>query len=224
MSNATDLIIFGSGQLAEVAKTYFDAHGSLRVIGFTVDAAYQQANTFCGLPVAAWEDLEKHFPPDRVQVIGPISYRRLNQFRRDRHQEGKRRGYRFASFVHPAAHVYADSIGENSFILEANIIQPRVRIGEGAIIWSNNHIGHHASIGDYCFIASTITIGSNARIGSGSFISGCSAIDPGAEVGENNIVMPLAYVKGQTPPGSVVEGDKASAISRVPSARIMHLF
>src|SRR4051794_33185280 len=108
-----DVVVFGAGQLAEVVKAYIDAHGPDRVVGFTVDGEYRTGDTFHGLPLVAWDRLEDRFPPAAVKLLGPISYRRLNGFRRDRHLEGKARGYEFASFVHPAAHVYATEIGEN---------------------------------------------------------------------------------------------------------------
>jgi acetyltransferase-like isoleucine patch superfamily enzyme len=214
-----DLVIFGAGQIAEVAMTYIDAHGPYRVVGFTVDAAYVTAPTFHGLPVVAWEELETRFPPDAVRLIGPLSYRRLNEFRRDRHQEGKARGYTFASFIHPGAHVYAESIGENAFILEANVVQPFVRIGVGAMIWSHNHIGHHSTIGDYCFMASGTTIGSTVRIGDRCFIAGMVGIEPGSEIGSDCIVLPKALIDGKLAAGSVVRRGGTEA-SNIPSSRL----
>ena len=35
----SDIVVFGAGQIAEVAKVYIDAHGEDRIVGFTVDAA-----------------------------------------------------------------------------------------------------------------------------------------------------------------------------------------
>ena len=160
-----DVVIFGAGQIAEVAKTYIDAHGPIGSLASPSISAYLGAETFHGLPVVAWERLEQHFPPHSIALLGPLSYRRINEFRRDRHLEGKARGYRFASFVHPASHVYTAEIGENCFILENNVIQPFVRIGDGVIIWSGNHVGHHAVIGDYCFLASQVGLGGGVQVG-----------------------------------------------------------
>ena len=39
-----DIVVFGAGQIAEVAKVYIDAHSPDRIVGFTVDAAYRHAN------------------------------------------------------------------------------------------------------------------------------------------------------------------------------------
>ncbi len=119
---------------AEVAKAYLEAHTVHRVVGFTVDPAYATSDRFCDLPLVAWDRLEEAFPPDRVELLGPISYRLLNEFRRDRFFEGKARHYRFASFIHPDCLHYANEIGEHCFI-GPSVIEPGARIGNNVIVW-----------------------------------------------------------------------------------------
>ena len=217
-----DIVIFGAGQIAEVAKVYIDAHSSDRIVAFTVDAAFKKSETFHGLPLMAWEDLEKKFPPGSVKLLGPLSYQNLNELRRDRHLEGKRRGYEFASFIHPASHVYTEDIGENCFILEANVIQPFVHIGAGLMMWSGNHIGHHAQIGDYCFISTHVGLGSGVRLGERCFLAGKVGIDSGVEIGAGCFLGGGAVVKKKLPPDSVVPGPE-DAVAAYPSSRLKRL-
>jgi sugar O-acyltransferase (sialic acid O-acetyltransferase NeuD family) len=217
-----DVVIFGAGQIAEVAKVYMDAYGADRIVGFTVDTAYRHAEAFQGLPLVAWEQLEDHFPAGSVKLLGPLSYRRLNDFRRERHLEGKARGYAFASFVHPASHVYTRDIGENCFILENNVIQPFVRIGDSVIIWSSNHIGHHAVVGDYCFLASQVGLGGGVRVGARSFLAGKAGIESGVEIGEACFIGTAAIVKKNLPAETVVPGE-ADAIAPYPNSRLKRL-
>jgi sugar O-acyltransferase (sialic acid O-acetyltransferase NeuD family) len=217
-----DVVIFGAGQIAEVAKVYMDAHSTNRIVGFTVDTAYRNAETFQGLPLVAWERLEDHFPAGSVKLLGPLSYRRLNDFRRERHLEGKARGYAFASFVHPASHVYTHDIGENCFILENNVIQPFVRIGDGVMIWSGDHIGHHAVVGDYCFLASQVGLGGGVRVGARSFLAGKAGIESGVEIGEACFIGTAAIVKKNLPAETVVPGE-ADTIAPYPSSRLKRL-
>src|SRR5439155_1817769 len=131
-----DIVFFGTGHSAEVAKVYIESHSEHRIVGFTVDAQYATAATFHDLPLVPCQRLEEFFPPDQVELLGPISYARMNEFRRDRYLEGKARNYRFASFIHPDCHIYTKDIGEHCFILEANIIEPFARIGDNVVIWS----------------------------------------------------------------------------------------
>lgn len=216
------VVVFGAGSIAEVAKVYLDRHSSDRVVGFTVDAAYRTADTFQGLPLVAWERLEERFPPDTVKLLGPLSYRRLNDFRRERHQEGKARGYAFASFIHPASHIYTDDIGENCFILENNVIQPFVQIGAGVMMWSGNHIGHHAVIGDYCFLSSQVGIGGGVRLGRGCFLAGKAGVEAGVELGDACFLGTATIVLKDLPAESVVLGT-ADPVAPYPSSRLKRL-
>ena len=218
-----DIVVFGAGRIAEVAKVYLDAHSADRVVGFTVDAAYQTADTFNGLPLVAWERLEERFPPGAVKLLGPLSYQRLNDFRRERHQEGKARGYAFTSFVHPASHVYTADIGENCFILENNVIQPYVRIGKGVMIWSGSHIGHHAIVGDYCFLSSHVGIGGGVKLGAGCFLAGKAGVESGLEVGDECFIGAGTVVLRNLPARSVVSTRKAATIAKFSSDRLKRM-
>jgi acetyltransferase-like isoleucine patch superfamily enzyme len=201
-----DILVFGAGQIADVARVYIGAHGPDRIVGFTVDAAHKTANTFSGLPLVEWEDLERHYPPGSVKLIGPLSYRRLNEFRRDRHLDGKRRGYTFTSFVHPGCFSYTTDIGENCFILEGNVLQPFSKIGTGVMMWSSNHIGHHATVGDYCFLASQVAVGGSARIGERTFMAGRVGVESGVTVGSGCFLDTAVVIKRDLPDESVVRG------------------
>jgi acetyltransferase-like isoleucine patch superfamily enzyme len=199
-----EVVIFGVGQIAEVAKAYLDKFGGDRVVGFTVDQTFLTTTEFKGLPVVAWETLEKRFPPGSVKLLGPLSYQKLNELRRDRHLEGKERGYEFASFIHPSTHNMAESVGENCFILENCTLQPYVRIGRGVIIWSATHIGHHSAIEDFCFLSSLVGIASGVRIGSCSLIGGQVGVDNGVTVGPSAYIESRAMIRRNVPPRSVV--------------------
>lgn len=51
------LVIFGSGDIAQLAHYYFSRDSDYEVVAFTVDAAYVQGDSFCDLPVVAFEQL-----------------------------------------------------------------------------------------------------------------------------------------------------------------------
>jgi sugar O-acyltransferase (sialic acid O-acetyltransferase NeuD family) len=217
-----DVVIFGAGQIAEVAKVYMDRDGTDRVVGFTVDAAYLQNERLSGLPVVPWEELDGRFPPGEIRLLGPLSFRRMNEFRRDRHQEGLKRGYQFTSFIHPKSHIYTDDIGENCFILENNIVQPFARIGRGVMMWSGNHVGHHASIGDYCFLASQVGIAGASVIGERCYLAGKAGVEMGVTVGDGSYIGSATLVRKDLPEASVVP-PVASVIAPFTAERIKRL-
>ncbi|WP_034641367.1 acetyltransferase [Desulfovibrio inopinatus] len=218
-----DIVVFGAGQIADVARVYIDMHGPDRIVAFTVDAAYCTANTFAGRPLVPWEELERHFPQNQVQLLGPLSFRRLNEFRQTRYLEGLGRGYTFTSFIHPECKNYAQSIGDNCFILEGNTLQPFVTVGNNVIIWSNNHIGHHTSIEDHCFLTSVIGVSSNVSIGEGSFICGGALIDYGVRIGARSFVGFGTHILKNLPSESVVPHMPQSRIAPYSSQRMKRL-
>ncbi|WP_135507100.1 acetyltransferase [Roseovarius aestuariivivens] len=183
------VVIFGTGQFAQTVTVYLERESEHEIFGYTVDAVYRNGQaSLLGKPVFAWETLEDHFAPSDGVLFGPISFRGMNRFRAERYAEGKARGYDFLTFVHPASHVYSEEIGENCLILEANTIQPFVRIGNNVVIWSGNHIGHHTEIGDHCFLTSHVGISGNCRIGPSCFFAGKSGVSDNVAIGEQCLV------------------------------------
>ena len=199
-----DIVLFGVGEVASVAKYYLDHFSEDRVVGYTVDAAYVREDRLDGLPVVAWENLHERFAPGSVQLLGPLSYQRLNDFRRERHLEGKSRGYDFASFIHPSTHNCAASIGENAFILEGCTLPPYCVVGVGAILWSAVHIGHHCRIGDFVFLSSQVGLSSGVHIEDCCMIGGQVGIINGITVGASSYIESRAVLRRNVPPHSVV--------------------
>lgn len=194
----TDIVLFGTGTMAEVVEAYLRAHSDFRIVGYTVDAAFRKADSLNDKPLVDWESLEQHFPPAQVKLFGPMTYKRMNTVRRDRYLEGKARGYDFVSFIHPHSHIYTDKIGENCLILEANVIQPFVTIGNNVIIWSTNHIGHHVTIEDHVFIASQVGIAGNSRIGAECYLAGQAGVTHGLSIGRGTAILNGALVAKDT--------------------------
>jgi sugar O-acyltransferase (sialic acid O-acetyltransferase NeuD family) len=218
-----DLVIFGTGHSAEVVRIYLGRYSTHRIVGFTVDAPYATADRFHDLPVVPWDRLEEFFPPDQVELLGPISYAGMNELRRDRYREGTARHYRFASFVHPDTHIHADHVGGHCFILEKTIVEPFVRIGDNAVIWGGCHIGHNTVIGDDCFLSGDVLLGARVRIGNRCFLAARAAVRGDVTIGDACLLGFGVTVQRDLVPGSVVVDGTQNRISRAPSSRVSRL-
>ncbi len=218
-----EIVIFGAGMSAEVAKAYLEAHTEHRIVGFTVDAAYAASDQFCGLPLVPWERLEDSFPPDRVELLGPISCRLMNEFRRDRYLEGKARQYRFASFIHPDCFFYANEIGEHCFILGQTIIEPGARIGDNVVIWGGCYIAHHCVIGDHTFLSGRAGVAGRTKIGERCFLGMQVAVTEGLTIGAGSLISKGAFVTRDLPPNSVVRRGCEGKVMPFPSSRVRRL-
>jgi sugar O-acyltransferase (sialic acid O-acetyltransferase NeuD family) len=165
------VVIFGAGSYAEVATVYLTRDGAREVLAYTVHGEYARDDSFSGLPLVPFEELLDTYPPDRVELLVALGYQGLNRARREIYEHCKRLGYGFVTYVSSRAMVMSEHpIGENSFVFEANVIQPFVEIGDNVVLWSGNHIGHHSTIGDHCFIASHAVVSGHVKIGESCFV------------------------------------------------------
>jgi sugar O-acyltransferase (sialic acid O-acetyltransferase NeuD family) len=218
-----DIVIFGASAGAQVAYAYVKRYSGDRVVGFTVDADYATSDRFEGLPLVAWERLEEEFPSSQVKLLGPISYRRLNELRRARYLEGKARGYSFTSFVHPTCVIDAREIGEHCFILAGTVIEPYASIGNNVVVWGRTYIGHHSVLGDHCFISGEVVIGAGTRVGEGCFIGIRAGTTPGTAIGDGCFVSAGVLVTKDIPSGSVIRRAGQISVASVPADRIRRL-
>lgn len=221
--SVADLVVFGAGDIAELARFYFTHDSAHRVVAFTVDAAYLTEPTFDGLPVVPFEEMASRFPADRHAAFVALSYTRLNAVRAEKCAALRQLGYSLVSYVSSRATVFTDfQAGDNCFILEDNTIQPRVRIGNNVTLWSGNHIGHHATIEDDVFVSSHVVVSGGVTIGAGSFLGVNSTIRDHVRIGRRCVLGAGAVVLGDTPDDSVY-APTATARSPVPSTRLRRI-
>lgn len=199
------VVVFGTGQIAELAVHYFRSDSEREVVALTVDAAFLDGEQAMGLPVAPFESIAVDYPPEECDLFIALSYKRRNRRRRERFLAGREAGYRFASYVSSRATILNDYvIGENCFILENNTIQPFVKVGHDTTLWSGNHVGHHSHIGSHVFVASHVVISGNVDVHDGVFLGVNATLRDGITVGEEAIIGAGALVMEDVPPQAVI--------------------
>lgn len=215
-----NLVIFGMRQIAEVCSFYFEHDSEYRVVAFTVDGAFLDADTFCGRPVVPFEEVSTRFPTVDHDLFVALSYARMNQLRAEKFAAAKALGYRLARYVSSKAITWPGlAVGENSFLMEANVIQPFTSIGNDTILWSGNHIGHHARIGDHCFLASHVVVSGGVEIGDHCFVGVNATLRDGIKIAPRCLIGAGALVTKDTKPDEVYAAT-ATATSAVPSSRL----
>ena len=216
----TPLVIFGAGDIAQLAQFYFSSDSSYEPVGFTVDARYLTESTYCGLPVVPFEEVATMYPPDAYAIFVALSYSKLNAVRKSKYLAAKALGYRMPSYVSSRATVLNEGrIGDNCFILEDNTIQPFAVIGSNVTLWSGNHIGHHSIIRDHCFIASHVVVSGGVEIGESCFVGVNATLRDHITVGEKCVVGAGAMLLADAAPGGVYIGE-ATERSKVPSTKL----
>jgi sugar O-acyltransferase (sialic acid O-acetyltransferase NeuD family) len=221
--NKKPLVIFGAGDIAQLAHFYFTTDSDYEVVAFTIDSDYLTEQTFCGLPVICFEEITKHYSPDQYAFFIALSYSKLNELRKQKYLAAKALGYQIASYISSQATVQNDGrIGENCFIFEDNTIQPFVTIGNNVTLWSGNHIGHHSTIKDHCFIASHVVVSGGVEIGEQCFIGVNATLRDHIKIGEKCVVGAGTLLLADAEPEGVYIGT-ATQRSKVPSTRLKSL-
>ncbi|PKH15762.1 transferase [Pseudomonas sp. 43NM1] len=216
----TPLVIFGAGDIAQLAHYYFSTDSDYEVVAFTVDSAYLNDTQFCNLPVCAFEDLEAHYPPGENELFVALSYSKINAIRKEKYLAAKSMGYRLASYISSHATVLNEErIGENCFVLEDNTIQPFVTLGNNVTLWSGNHIGHHSTIRDHVFIASHVVVSGGVDIGEQCFIGVNATLRDHIKIGERCVVGAGTLLLSDAEPEGLYVGG-ATERSKVPSTKL----
>lgn len=214
------LVIFGTRQIAEVTAFYFEKDSDYDVVAFTVDGAFLKEASFFGKPVVPFEEVLKRFPTSEHDLFVAIGYGKMNKLRAEKFAAAKALGYTLARYVSSKAITWPNlTMGENSFVMEANVIQPFATIGADSILWSGNHIGHHARIGDHCFLASHIVVSGNVDIGDYCFIGVNVTLHDGIKIAPRCLIGAGSLITKHTKPDEVY-APTATAASKVPSSRV----
>lgn len=198
-----EIVIFGLGDNAELAKYYFEHDSKYKVIAFTVDEPYKDREIFCGLPVIGFEDISDNYDNTAIGMFIAIGYGDMNKNRESAYHRAKKKGWKLVNYISSRATILTDDIGDNNFILEDNTIQPFVSIGNNNVIWSGNHIGHHGTIGDHNFITSQVTISGRVGISNNCFIGVNSSIRDHIKISEFTLIGAHSWISKSTKPYEV---------------------
>ena len=165
------LILFGIGDIAQIAHDYFERDTPYEIAAFCLDKDYREVDTYMDKPMVDFDNIEDKFPPAEYDMFIALSYTNMNRLRAKKFAEAEAKGYLLTSYISPkCSYLSKFECGKNCFIFEDNTIQPYVKIGDNVTLWSGNHIGHHSEIKDHNFISSHVVISGHCTIESYCFL------------------------------------------------------
>lgn len=208
------VIIFGVLDTAELAHYYLEHDSEHEVVAFSVNREYIQEESFRGLPLVAFEDVETIFPPAEYSFFAPMTGRNMNRNREAIYNEVKAKGYKFISYISSHATILDRNnvIGDNCFILEDNTIQPFTTVGNNVVMWSGNHIGHHGQIKDHVFFTSHVVMSGHCVIESYSFFGVNSTIRDYMTIAQGTLVGMASAVTKDTEEWGIYIGNPAKKV------------
>jgi sugar O-acyltransferase (sialic acid O-acetyltransferase NeuD family) len=214
-------VIFGTGDMARVAYTYFLHDSDFDVVAFTVHERYLAGDrTLFGRDVVPFESLTAQDPPDQTQMFVAVGYSQMNKAREALYAETKSLGYQLATYVNSKATYWSElDIGDNCFILEHNVLQPFVKIGNDVVMWSGNHIGHDSVIEDHCFLTSHAVVAGNVTIKQRCFIGINATIKNGVTIAPECLIGAGAVILKDTQEQGVY-AVKSTEAARIKSSQL----
>lgn len=211
MTAKVPLVLFGTGEIATLARYYFDHDSSFEPVAFTCDDEFVDREQLDGLPVIPFSIVKDSFPPGDFFMHVALSYSKLNKTRETKYHQAKQAGYRLASYVCSKSTHWTDlQIGDNCFILENQTLQPTIKLGNNVMLWSGNHIGHGTTIGDHTYLASHVVVSGHCQIGQRCFFGVNATIRDFTVIGDDCFIGMDASVTTDLDSNSVVLGAKST--------------
>jgi len=208
----TNIIIIGSGKIAEVVAYYVDTASDYEICAFSCDAAFLHNDHYLGRPCVALDKIVEQFPPSKYKAFVALGYQRLNALRREKYIWAKEQGYELVSYINPNSNAPSDmQYGDNCLVLESQSIQPRVTLGNNVFVFNGSLIGHHSLIGDHCWITSEASISGMVTLGKGCFVGTNATIGHEVIIGSNSMIGAGTLVTKSL--------DKESVITEAPSPK-----
>ena len=99
MKTEKKVVIFGTGDIGQLAHFYLINDSLYTVAAFCADCAFIESHNFLGLPLVPFEEVVEKYPPDRFDMFVALSYGKLNETRAAKYHEAKSKGYRLISYV-----------------------------------------------------------------------------------------------------------------------------
>jgi sugar O-acyltransferase (sialic acid O-acetyltransferase NeuD family) len=206
------IVLYGNGKLAELVLQAFAGDERYRFCAVTADRSFIAAADFRGLPLLPFETLAASYPPEAVDLLVAVGYRRMRA-RREMFDRAKAAGYRLANCVARGARVYPDLVlGENNIISDLAYVGPNSRLGSNNVVRPQTYLGHDVVVGDHAFVASGVSIGGDCRIGSLSFVGLGATITDGRTIADECLIGAGALVVGDTLPCGCYLGHPAKRV------------
>ena len=198
------IVIFGMGEIAQIANYYFDIDSDYEVVAFTLDKEYIKFDSYEDKPLVDFNMIKELYPPSEYKMFIAMSYSKMNKVREEKYNTAKKIGYELVSYVSTkCSYLSKYEHGDNCFIFEDNTIQPFVKIGNNVTLWSGNHIGHHSIIKDHNFISSHVVISGSCIVESNCFLGVNSTVGHKVTIARETLLGAASIISKDTKEKSI---------------------
>lgn len=218
MSVSGELWIFGAGDLARLAKFFFEKDARQAVMGFIVDDAFASDPSDEYGRVVPWSDYVAAVPPETATIFPAVGYKSMRA-REIVYDKISRAKFRMCNLLCGSAIIAGDvSLGYGNFIMPGVVIEPGVVVGNNNVFWSNSVSCHNSLIGNHSFIAANSVVGGRSRIGNRCFVGFSSVVAQDVSVCDDVLLGANSFLKDGADSAGVYLGSPAKIRKQIDPA------
>ena len=187
------VVLLGSGGHARVLIDALRADN--RFIYGVLTPEYKAGSVFQGITVLGDDETCEELNPKEVDLVNGIGSLPGMNLRWQLTEKFTRKGFRFASVIHPRAVLAGNvKLHAGTQVMAGCIVQTGVEIGRDTIINTGTVVDHDCRIGNCCHIAPGCTLsggvqlGKEVHLGTGSTVIQNISIGNGVVVGAGSVI------------------------------------
>lgn len=182
------VLVLGAGGHAKVLIEAL-LHSGAMIAGITDPNTALKGSELLGVPVIGSDDAVDAFPPSEILLANGLGSVGLPTGRIQLFDRFRKRGYGFATIIHPSAVVASDAeMGEGVQIMAGSVIQPGCRIGCNAIVNTRASVDHDCKIGNHAHIAPGVTLSGGVIVGEAAHIGTGATVIQGIGIGSYSLI------------------------------------
>ncbi len=212
-STANVIVLLGAGGHARVLVEVLRALG-IPVVGYVAEQQEDFGGTLPSLNYFGDDAALMARGPDGVLLVNAVGSVDVASRRRDVFSRFSKRGFSFATVMHPSAILASDMvIGEGAQIMAGVVVQPRVKVGHNVLLNTRAVIDHDVTLADHVHVATGAVVAGGVDIGEASHIGTGATIIQGIRIGREALVAAGAVVVKDVPDGGRVAGVPARPLA-----------
>jgi len=207
------VIVFGTTVIAKMLFYDSTDNSDFQIAAFSADAEYVSGESFLGIPLVAFDQVEHFYPPNDYDMIAAVAGSSDMRGHASYYLRAKEEGYTIRNYISPRAFVTPGTkLGENSLVFPFVYIGPEAEIAENVIIRQNAYLGHNIEVGAHSFIGVGCQIGGGCKVGPFSYLAIGSTVSDHVVLGRETLVGAGSVVIHDTAAFTTVVGNPARVI------------
>jgi UDP-3-O-[3-hydroxymyristoyl] glucosamine N-acyltransferase len=209
----TEVIIHGTGKLAQMVGLLMRDGSDHTLAGFTADERYCTSSELQSVPLVPFGRVEETFPPDRYGMLTVLGGLGGPEARIELFDGARAKGYRHVNFVHPTVVIEGTvEMGVNNVVFPYTVLGFDGRMGDDNVLREKVYLGHEFRLGHHNFIGVGCTIGGELEMADSCYIAMGTTVTNNITIGHRTVVGIGSLVLKDPEPESTNHGRPARRV------------